>query len=117
MIRVAALAALALALAGCEGREQVAARNAANAAEYQKCLAAGMIPAKPGIYVICESPKPGLPESRSTVQAGSGLTVHTDPLTGCQYLESRTGYLVQRIDDDRMPVCNEDGLRRTKGLQ
>lgn len=38
----------------------------------------------------------------------SGMTIRVDALTGCQYLESRSGHLTPRIDEYLMPICGED---------
>lgn len=50
-------------------------------------------------------------DSTDTAAERSGMTLRTDALTGCQYLESRTGYLTPRLDSDKMIVCNEDVLK------
>jgi len=49
-------------------------------------------------------------DSTDTATERSGMTLRTDALTGCQYLESRTGYLTPRLDSDKMIICNEDSL-------
>lgn len=36
----------------------------------------------------------------------SGLSLHTDNLTGCQYLSSPRGGLVPRFDKDGTHICN-----------
>lgn len=47
-------------------------------------------------------------DSSDTETERSGMTVRTDALTGCQYLESSKGFLTPRLDGDNMPVCGED---------
>ena len=35
----------------------------------------------------------------------SGLRLHTDHLTGCQYLQGQNGGLIQRLDRDGRHIC------------
>jgi hypothetical protein len=39
----------------------------------------------------------------------SGLSVHTDHLTGCQYFQAPNGGLVQRLDRDGRHICIKKG--------
>lgn len=39
-------------------------------------------------------------------ESRSGLGLHTDNLTGCQYLSSPRGGLVPRFDKDGTHICN-----------
>lgn len=39
-------------------------------------------------------------------ESRSGLGLHTDNLTGCQYLSSPYGGLVPRFDNDGTHICN-----------
>lgn len=39
-------------------------------------------------------------------ESRSGLGLHTDNLTGCQYLSSPRGDLVPRLDKDGIHICN-----------
>lgn len=39
-------------------------------------------------------------------ESRSGLGLHTDNLTGCQYLSSLRGGLVPRFDKDGTHICN-----------
>jgi hypothetical protein len=39
-------------------------------------------------------------------ESRSGLDLHTDNLTGCQYLSSPRGGLVPRVDKEGTHICN-----------
>lgn len=39
-------------------------------------------------------------------ESRSGLGLHTDNLTGCQYLSSTRGGLVPRVDSNGTHICN-----------
>lgn len=43
-------------------------------------------------------------------KARSGLGLHTDNLTGCQYLSSPYGGLTPRVDKDSTHICNSQEL-------
>jgi hypothetical protein len=38
----------------------------------------------------------------------SGLVLRVDYATGCEYLESKQGYLVPRLGKDHQPICSGD---------
>jgi hypothetical protein len=43
-------------------------------------------------------------------ESRSGLGLHTDNLTGCQYLSSSRGGLIPRLDSDGTHICNRQDL-------
>lgn len=49
----------------------------------------------------------GMDNSDVSPMNRSGLKLHTDNLTGCQYF-SRDGALIQRVDRDGRHICTND---------
>lgn len=47
-------------------------------------------------------------DSTDTATERSGMTLHTDALTGCQYLSVPGAGITPRLDSDGLPVCNEE---------
>lgn len=50
----------------------------------------------------------GLDDSDKSATKRSGLKLHTDYLTGCQYFSSPNGGLVKRLDRDGVHICIAD---------
>ncbi len=40
---------------------------------------------------------------------GSGLLLYTDPVTGCQYLNTGRGNLTPRMDKEGKQICSTEG--------
>lgn len=96
MIRVAALAVALLALGGCLERPTP---SQASALEKEPCLVKDIATSEACRVLFAKTePEP---------TAGPGLTIRTDAVTGCQYLESATGFLTPRLDSDSQIVCGE----------
>lgn len=51
-------------------------------------------------------PKTDATDASRTVR--SGMKLRTDHGTGCQYLESSSGYLIPRLDGQGLPICGGD---------
>lgn len=96
MIRAIALTATLLALGGCFERSTPAP---AAALGKEPCLVKDIATSE-ACRVLFSKPDP-------EPSAGPGLTIRTDAVTGCQYLESGAGFLTPRLDSDNQIVCSE----------
>jgi hypothetical protein len=50
----------------------------------------------------------GMDDSDASAWNRSGLKLHTDHLTGCQYLQAPNGGVIQRLDRDGRHICITD---------
>jgi hypothetical protein len=51
----------------------------------------------------------GTDDSDASAWNRSGLKLHTDHLTGCQYFQAPNGGLIQRLDRDGRHICITKG--------
>ena len=51
----------------------------------------------------------GTDDSDASAWSRSGLRLHTDHLTGCQYFQAPNGGLLQRLDRDGRHICITKG--------
>jgi hypothetical protein len=49
----------------------------------------------------------GMDDSDASAWNRSGLKLHTDHLTGCQYFQAPNGGLLQRVDRDGRHICTK----------